>query len=56
MQKSLRIILGIISVALLIFGLGLWTAGDGQADGEPDRCPSTSKAKCDGLMLKKLGV
>ncbi|MEY9242554.1 hypothetical protein [Bradyrhizobium elkanii] len=55
MSKLKAIAFGVIFAVLAVFSLAYLTADVGKA-GDGDRCPATSKAKCDGLVFKKLGV
>jgi hypothetical protein len=53
MNRLRTVILGVICAGMALGALAVWTAGGGKAQ---DRCPATSAAKCDGLLLKKLGI
>lgn len=55
MNKFAKRLLGLFSAVALVLGGALLASDSGYAK-DPDRCPATSKAKCDGLMIKRLGV
>lgn len=53
MRNLSKVFLGVISAAIALCAVAVWSAGGSRAQ---DRCPATSKAKCDGLIFQKLGV
>jgi hypothetical protein len=55
MKKHGKILLGVISAVIALSAVAVWSAGGSRAE-DADRCPATSKAKCDGLIFKRLGV
>lgn len=58
MKLNVRNISGIILGALAAISVALFVTGGSIAQDSSggDRCPATSKAKCDGLLLPSIGL
>lgn len=53
-RKALGIICGALALLAVVASLSTRSLADDSSSG--DRCPATSKAKCDGLFSDAIGV